>query len=118
MKPGPPIKFVPKGWGGETWIINNSQYCGKILSFKKGKKCSLHYHKFKTETFYLRIGRLQLRIRKPGDQEIQEFEMNPGDCFDVAPRTEHQMLALEDSELFEFSTQHFEDDSYRIEKGD
>jgi len=30
----------------------------------------------------------------------------------------HQMLALEDSELFEFSTQHFEDDSYRIIRGD
>jgi hypothetical protein len=28
------------------------------------------------------------------------------------------MIALEDSELFEFSTQHFEDDSYRIIKGD
>jgi hypothetical protein len=28
------------------------------------------------------------------------------------------MEALEDSELFEFSTQHFESDSHRIEKGD
>ena len=26
--------------------------------------------------------------------------------------------ALEDTELFEFSTQHFESDNYRIEKGD
>jgi hypothetical protein len=30
----------------------------------------------------------------------------------------HQMEALEDSELFEFSTQHFESDSYRLVKGD
>jgi hypothetical protein len=28
------------------------------------------------------------------------------------------MLALEDTELFEFSTQHFDDDSYRIIPGD
>jgi len=28
------------------------------------------------------------------------------------------MIAIEDTELFEFSTQHFEKDSYRIEKGD
>jgi len=28
------------------------------------------------------------------------------------------MIALEDSELFEFSTQHFDEDSYRIIKGD
>jgi hypothetical protein len=28
------------------------------------------------------------------------------------------MYAIEDTELFEFSTQHFDSDSYRIEKGD
>jgi hypothetical protein len=28
------------------------------------------------------------------------------------------MEALEDSELFEFSTEHFETDSYRLIKGD
>jgi len=28
------------------------------------------------------------------------------------------MVALEESELFEFSTEHFDDDSYRIKKGD
>ena len=30
----------------------------------------------------------------------------------------HQMEALEDSELFEVSTQHKDEDSYRIWKGD
>jgi len=28
------------------------------------------------------------------------------------------MIAIEDTELFEFSTQHFDSDSYRIQKGD
>ena len=30
----------------------------------------------------------------------------------------HQMLALEDTDMFEFSTQHFDEDSYRVIKGD
>ena len=30
----------------------------------------------------------------------------------------HQMYALEDSELYEFSTQHFNSDSHRIVNGD
>jgi hypothetical protein len=30
----------------------------------------------------------------------------------------HQLEALEDSELFEFSTQHFESDSHRLVRGD
>lgn len=30
----------------------------------------------------------------------------------------HQMEALEDSEIFEVSTKHYDNDSYRIYKGD
>jgi hypothetical protein len=37
---------------------------------------------------------------------------------DIPPGLLHQMQAIEDSELYEFSTQHFESDSYRIVKGD
>ena len=47
------IKIVPKGWGYEKWIVNTDEYCGKLLHFIKGKKCSWHYHKLKDETFYL-----------------------------------------------------------------
>ena len=44
--------------------------------------------------------------------------MKPGDMKEIPPGLVHQMLALETSELFEFSTQHFDTDSYRIKKGD
>ena len=40
--------------------------------------------------------------------------MLPGDSMHVPVGLRHQMIALIDSELFEFSTQHFDDDSYRI----
>ena len=44
--------------------------------------------------------------------------VNKGDNFHVYRGLKHQMIALEDTELFEFSTQHFDEDSYRILKGD
>ena len=44
--------------------------------------------------------------------------MRPGDKFHVYPGLRHQMQARIDTELFEFSTQHFDSDSYRIEVGD
>ena len=50
------IKYVPKGWGYEKWIVNNEMYCGKLLFIEKGKRCSWHYHKIKDETFYLQSG--------------------------------------------------------------
>jgi mannose-6-phosphate isomerase-like protein (cupin superfamily) len=114
-----PVNHVPKGWGSELWIANNELYCGKILRFKKGKKCSLHYHKLKTESFYLHTGRLKLRVMEsPEATVIEEFELEAGRCMDIPPGLVHQMEALEDSELFEFSTQHFEEDSHRLIKGD
>jgi mannose-6-phosphate isomerase-like protein (cupin superfamily) len=62
---------------------------------------------------------LKIRVKDSADSDrLDEFEISPGDCMDVAPGFVHQMEALEDSELFEFSTQHFDTDSYRLVKGD
>ena len=44
--------------------------------------------------------------------------LKPGDKFYVYPGLRHQMQARSDTELFEFSTQHFDEDSNRIENGD
>ena len=119
-----PIKFVPKGWGFEKWIVNNEEYCGKLLYFVKGKRCSWHYHKLKDEVFYIQSGRILVRysegdkMYEKGQLVANEIILGPGDNFHVYRGLRHQMVALEDTELFEFSTQHFDSDSYRIEKGD
>jgi mannose-6-phosphate isomerase-like protein (cupin superfamily) len=114
-----PIKIVPKGWGREVWIANEERYCGKILEIRKGKKCSLHFHKIKAESFYLRAGRLIVRVQDSAESEaIDEFVLEAGQCMDVPIGMIHQMEALEDAELYEFSTQHFDSDSHRLVKGD
>jgi mannose-6-phosphate isomerase len=114
-----PVQIVPKGWGREIWIANGDLYCGKILEIRKGKKCSLHYHKLKTESFYLRSGKLKVRIKEsPGSETIEEFELVAGECMDVPIGLVHQMEAIEDAELLEFSTQHFDSDSHRLIPGD
>jgi mannose-6-phosphate isomerase-like protein (cupin superfamily) len=114
-----PEHIEPKGWGREVWIANNAKYCGKILEIRKGKRCSLHFHKLKSESFYLRRGRLRIRLKESIDAEtIREFDLHEGECVDIPPGLVHQMQAIEDSELYEFSTEHFESDSYRIVKGD
>jgi mannose-6-phosphate isomerase-like protein (cupin superfamily) len=94
-------------------------YCGKILEITKGKKLSLHYHKIKSESFYLRAGRLVVRIKEsPEAEPIEEFVLEAGQCMDIPIGLVHQMEALEDAELYEFSTQHFDSDSYRLVRGD
>ena len=115
-----------KGWGDESWIHNDEKYCGKVLYFQNGKKCSLHYHKLKHETFFLQSGYLECRFF-PLENLENELKtprglwiiMKPGDVKEIPPGLVHQMKAIMgDAYLYEFSTQHFEDDSYRIEKGD
>ena len=113
------IKIVPKGWGYEKWIVNTDLYCGKLLHIIKGKKCSWHYHKLKDETFYLQEGRLLVRYSDEEDlDKAGQLIMERGDKFHVYTGLRHQMTALEDSDLFEFSTQHFDEDSNRIILGD
>ena len=113
------IKIVPKGWGHEKWIVNNELYCGKILFMEKNKRCSWHYHKLKDETFYLQSGLISLYYGYDEDIGNARFlVLEPGDKFHVPVGLKHQMVALQDSELFEFSTQHFDSDSIRIHRGD
>ena len=114
-----PMKFVKKGWGYEKWIVNKEEYCGKLLFFNKGKRCSWHYHKIKDEVFYLQSGKMIVKFSE--EEEIEQAEevlLEPGQNFYIYPGLKHQMIALEDSELYEFSTEHFEEDSYRVIKGD
>ena len=114
-----PMTHVDKGWGWERWIVNCEEYCGKLLFFKKDKQCSWHFHKLKDEVFYVQSGRILVKY-SDGDklEDADEIVLEAGDNFHVYRGLRHRMIALQDTELFEFSTQHFDSDSYRIEKGD
>ena len=102
-------KFVKKIWGSEEWIVNNDKYCGKLLRLKKGYRCSLHKHKNKDETFYISKGKVLLEHGKV------KLVLEPGDSVRILPETFHRFTGLEDSDIFEFSTHHEDDDSYRKE---
>jgi len=108
-----------KGWGYEKWIVNKPEYCGKLLFIEKDKKVSWHYHILKDETFYIQSGSIVLLYSEEDDIEsANKTVLNKGDSFHIPRKLRHRMIALEDTELFEFSTQHFETDSYRLIKGD
>ena len=119
VEKGAPIQIYPKGWGYEKWIVNKEDYCGKLLHMIKGKKCSWHYHTLKDETFYLQQGKILLKYSEDDDiNKAKEIVLNRGDKFHIYRGLRHQMFALEDTDLFEFSTQHFEHDSNRVIPGD
>ena len=108
-----------KGWGRELWLVNSDLYCGKIMELSKGKRCSIHFHKLKDETFYILSGHVQMNLFENGyPGEPTSFAMKPGDTVHIPQQLIHQFIGLKESRILEMSTQHFESDSYRLLKGD
>lgn len=114
---------VKKLWGSETHIVNNEQYCGKILNvIPNGKCCSIHYHKLKTETFHILQGKLILQLWEPLEERhelgcfrfagVQKLEV--GDTITLEPWTAHRFWADVETKFIEFSTPDHASDSYRL----
>jgi len=113
------VEIVPKGWGKEIIFVNNDEYCGKILCFNKDKKFSMHYHLQKKETWYVAKGSFLLHWIETSNGIMHTEYLNLGDVITNERGEPHQVVALEeDSQLFEVSTKHYDDDSFRMWKGD
>jgi len=109
-------KRVDKKWGYELWIHNDTDYCGKLLVFNNsGDKFSMHYHMIKDETWYVQNGAFQFDWIDTENGERCYTQLQKGDVVEIKKGLPHQLMALSDgSTIFEVSTQHFDDDSYRI----
>jgi len=109
-------KKVEKDWGYELWIHNDEEYCGKLLVFpEKYKGFSMHYHMKKKETWYVQQGSFQFDWID-GDKAKRDYTViEEGDSVLIDRGQMHKLTALEDdSIIFEVSTEHFDEDSYRI----
>jgi mannose-6-phosphate isomerase-like protein (cupin superfamily) len=109
-------KRVEKQWGYELWIHNDTDYCGKLLVFtKSGNKFSMHYHMIKDETWYVQKGAFQFDWIDTENGERCYTQIQEGDVIEIKKGLPHQLTALtEEAIVFEVSTQHFDEDSYRI----
>ncbi len=128
------MQIVKKKWGREEWIVNsvNPPYCGKRLFVTKGYRVSFHKHKDKDEVFYLSDGRVLMttdgRIERTTaikhenafdtfdveqlDGE-QQWMMEVGDSTHIYPGTYHSFAGFEGAEIYEFSSHHDNNDTYR-----
>lgn len=111
-------KKVDKGWGYELHIHNDDGYCGKILHFYSGKKFSMHYHIKKKETWFCSKGSFLLKFINTENADVNEVNLKMGDVVEIDIGLPHQLIALEESEIFEVSQPDDPKDSYRVWKGD
>lgn len=111
MSDRPFPRCVPKVWGNELIIVNNDNYCGKILLLNPGYQSSLHYHEKKHETFYVLEGTCYLEI----GAVFQTAAL--GHLITIEPKTPHRFFNPTTSlvKIIEFSTHDDDADSIRIE---
>ena len=112
------VKKVKKGWGHEIWMVNNDKYCGKILHFDSEAKFSMHYHLNKDETWYVQKGEFIFRYINGDTAEVVESILKENDTIRIPPGLPHQLETKMGGDIIEISTQHFEEDSIRVWKGD
>ena len=111
-------KRVDKVWGHELWIYNNEEYCGKLLVFEQAySKFSMHYHIIKKESWYIQEGQFKFDWIDTETATLHTNVLDVGDSVTIERGQPHQLTALKpNSIVFEVSTEHFDEDSYRIYK--
>jgi len=104
------IPIIKKAWGEEHIIANNEKYCGKKMLIRQGFYSSYHTHKLKEETFYIAEGCLEVI------HNGSYLQVKSGETLHLKPGEYHSFRALLDTIFFEFSTQHKDEDNYRLTK--
>lgn len=105
---------VPKEWGREEIIVNEPEYCAKRLVISPGKKCSLHFHEIKKETFHVEQGIVRLE-QYFGDIAEKDELLLPGESRTIYPRTRHRFSSKLGATILEISKHHDDSDVTRLE---
>lgn len=100
--------FIKKPWGSEELLETNEKYTFKKLTMLAGHKCSLQFHEFKHETFYVISGKMKFTYGLTADT-LNDLILGPGDNFVIVPTIVHRMEAIEDCVYLEASTSELND---------
>lgn len=99
---------IDKPWGWEETLDKTDDYMLKRLFMWGGKRCSLQYHEFKTETVLVVSGLLEILV----ENNMRTY--GAGDFVTIQPNQSHRMRAVEDCLYIECSTP-FPKDVVRLE---
>jgi len=103
--------IIRKVWGHENVLVSEPEYTLKELHVYAGKRCSLHYHQLKKETFLVQSG--LVRLERPG-LNLDEL-LKSGEQRTIMPMTPHRFSSVHGAVILEVSTFHDDADVFRLE---
>lgn len=109
---------VAKGWGYEDIWASTDTYCGKKLVFDAGKKCSMHFHAVKDETWVVESGEFRVEWIDTKDGTMHTKSLSPGNTWHNPPLMPHRLVCLRKGVVSEVSTYDDPKDNYRVLPGD
>jgi len=133
------MRTIEKGWGrasdgiAEVFAYDQDQELPgsalkvetvKLLHMGQGKKLSRHFHKQKSEYFVCVAGAFKIELWSDQDttttgESTNQFTLHEGERFFVPAGLQHRMTGLHQvNTLLEISSKHYDEDSFRIERGD
>ncbi len=101
-------KKLVKPWGHEILLEHNRKYVLKKLFMRKGHRCSLQFHKKKTETIYILNGELKIFYGQK-NKKLKSKIFKPDQTITIKPKTIHRMQAIKNSTYLEASTPELSD---------
>ncbi len=89
------MENIHKIWGTKRQILKNDLVEIDYLIINKDTCCSIHYHKHKSNRFYIINGKCKIKTG------LNEIILIKNQYFDVHPPLTHQFIALEDTIMIE-----------------
>jgi mannose-6-phosphate isomerase-like protein (cupin superfamily) len=92
----------------------------KVLTLNFERSCSMHFHIKKEEIFFVVSGSMLFDVIDTETGQIYTTTLQPGDTVHIPRGTPHKFTGAEEKGcvFIECSTEHFDDDSYRVAPGD
>lgn len=109
---------VEKGWGSELIWVTNDKYCSKFLNFNTGARFSMHFHREKTETWYVLSGKFEIETIDTKTAQTHTKVVATGCVHHNEPLVPHRIVCLEAGTIIEVSTPDSVEDNYRVLPGD
>ena len=100
--------IIKKPWGHEELLEKNNKYMFKKLYMKKGHRCSLQYHRKKTETILVLKGILRIFYGN-SKNKIKSKIYKRGQSITLKPKIIHRMQGVTNCIYLEASSPEFED---------